>query len=212
MKALFGEIRKFKCHVQPPPGNYALDSEPPKDVHWDHCREQFAAKFNELTPGFYFSHPLGKSHDIGEFIAKFETIIGLSELTTYSHTEKNSVLWVVPAKFWSDCQIKRSLMTILLRCGVNYDISKDNFDDALFGDYKETIYVKETRSAMLRFMFGFTKFTGTLNPITNSSSVIKHGWREAFQKLDDSTIRRRLVLPEGVTRESSIIGLESLWV
>jgi len=211
MKASFGEVKKFKCHVQPPVGNYALEAEPPKDVHWDHCREQFAAKFNELTPGFYFSHPVGKSHDVGEFLAKFETIIGLTAFSTFSKTEKESVLWIVPAAFWTNCQMKRSLMTIILRCGINYDSAKDNFDDALFGEYKETTYVKETRSAMLRFMFGFTKFTGTLNPITSTSSVIKHGWREEFQKLDDSTIRRRLVLPEGAARESSIIGVESLW-
>lgn len=211
MEAFFGEVKKFKCHVIPSVCNYALEAEPLKDIHWDHCREQFAAKFDEFTSGFYFSHPAGKSCDVAGFIAKFETIIGLSEFSTYSKTNKESVLWVSPIKFWTNCEMKRSLMTLLLRCGINYDSSKDNFDDALFGDYKESIYVKETKSAILRFMFGFTKFTGELNQKT-TSLVVKHGWREEFQKLDDSTICRRLVAPEGLNLESSIIGVGSLWL
>lgn len=216
MNAVFGEVKKLKCYVKPIVGNYALQAAPPKNVHWDHCREQFAAKFNEFTPGFYFSHLPGKSYDVGEFITKFETIVGLSENSIFSKTDKESVLWISPAVFWTNCQMKRSLMTILLRCGINYDITKDNFDDALFGDYKEASYVKETRSAIMRFMFGFTKFTGrqtpiVLNPMAPTTHVVKHGWREEFQKLDDSTIRRRLILPEGAAKELSIIGMESLW-
>lgn len=212
MKAQFGEVKKLKqCYGTPEPGKYALESEPPKAVHWDHCREQFASKFSEITPGFYFSHPPGKSLDIGEFMARFESIVGLKLPSTFSETNRDTILWTEPSQFWLDCQMKRSLLTIVLRCGVNYLADKDNFDDALFGEYKESIYVKETKSATLRFMFGFTKFTGNITSITSTSSVIKHGWREEFKPLDDSTIRRRLVLPEGKAKESSIIGLESLW-
>lgn len=212
MKASFGEIRKFKqCYGTPPVGNFALEAEPPKGVHWDHCREQFASKFNEITPGFYFSHPPGKSLDVGEFVAKFESIVGLKQPTTFCETQKDTILWAEPSRFWLDCQMKRSLLTIILRCGINYITTSDNFDDALFGEHKESQYVKETKSATLRFMFGFTRFTGKCDAITSTTSVVKHGWREEFKPLDDSTIRRRLVLPEGETREASIIGVESLW-
>jgi hypothetical protein len=207
--ASFSDLKKIKCYVLPQPCNYALDVDPPKNIHWDYCREQFAAKFNEFTSGFYFSHPKGKSYDVVNFFHKFETIVGISEMSTYAKTDKESILWVVPSEFWKDCQMKRSLMTIIIRCGINYDSSKDNFDDALFGDYKESVYVKETRSAILRFMFGFTKFTGMLAPPT--STVIKHGWREEFQKLDDSVIRRRLILPEGNSKELNVVGIDALW-
>lgn len=211
MKAQFGEVRKFKqCYGTPPVGNYALEAEPPKGVHWDHCREQFASKFNEVTPGFYFSHPPGKSLDVGEFITKFESIVGIKP-SAFAETQKDTILWTEPSRFWLQCQMKRSLLTIILRCGMNYIMADDNFDDALFGEYKESIYPKETRSATLRFMFGFTHFTGNVSAITSTSSVVKHGWREEFKPLDDSTIRRRLVLPEGEAREPSIIGVESLW-
>lgn len=210
-KAKFSTKKKFKFISQPLVGSYALEIEPPKDVRWDHCREQFAAKFNELTPGFYFSHPPGKSYDIGEFINKFESIIDLDNFTEFAKTEKESILWVKQSDFWKKCQIKRSLFTILIRCGMNYDSAIDNFDDALFGEYKENIYFKETKSALLRFMFGFTNFTGKINSYA-STTVIKHGWKEEFSKLDNSTIRRRLILPEDKKVKSTIVGLESLWL
>ena len=210
MKAKFIDTKKINCHVIPPVGNYALEVNSPKDVHWDHCREQFAAKFNELTSGFYFSH-LKKAESIGEFVSKFELIVGVCEPSVFANTEKENVMWIQPSGFWKDCQMKRSLLTILIRCGLNYDIETDNFDDALFGEYKESLYIRETRSAMLRFMFGFTQFTGIVNPISPSTSLVKHGWREEFMKLDDSTIRRKLILPEGKAKEISIIGVEALW-
>lgn len=217
MKARFGEIKEFKtCYGAPPVGNYALETGDDKNVKWDHCREQFAAKFNELTPGFFFSHPSGKGQDIAEFVTKFEAITFSRmrkphDYSSFSKTTKETILWVAPTPFWLNCLMKRSLLTIILRCGINYVADTDNFDDALFGDYKESVYAKETRSATLRFMFGFTNFTGSPQNVGSYSSVVKHGWREEFQKLDDCTIRRRLALPDGEVREASIIGVESLW-
>lgn len=211
MKAFFCGTKKLNCKVQPAVGSYALDSDSSKDVYWDHCREQFAAKFNDKTPGFYFCHLASKSQDIANFLTKFETIIGNVELSTYCHTNKKTVIWISPNKLWTGCSINRSLMTIVVRCGLNYDSEKDNFDDALFGNYKENTYLKETRSATLRFLFGFTKFSGIINPVHSSSTVVKHGWREEFKSLDDISVRRRLSLPEGEKKESCIVGMESLW-
>jgi hypothetical protein len=213
MKAKFEEEpKKIKTHVQPPIGNYALDSDPAAYVHWYHCREQFAVKFIENTIGFYFSHPHGKSFDIGEFITKFESILNIDNISRFAKTEKETVLWIEPSKFWKDCQIKRSLLTLIVRCGINYDSKKDNFDDALFGQYKESAYIKETRSAVLRFMFGFTRFTGIIAPVMPSATVVKHGWREEFLKIDDVAVRRKLALPEDTKKETSIVGVESLWI
>lgn len=212
MESLFGPKKKIRCHVQPSIGNFALDTIPPKDVHWDHCREQFSAKFNESIDGFYFSHPKGKSIDIAVFINKFEKLVEAQKFSTFSRTEKQTIMWIEPSSFWRDCPIKRSFFTIVLRCALNYDLEKDNFDDVFFGDYKENSYIKETKSAVLRFMFGFTKFNGSVSKISLTAPVIKHGWREEFIKLDDSTIRRRLIKPEGTKNEKSIVGIESLWL
>jgi hypothetical protein len=59
-------------------------------------------------------------------------------------------------------------------------------------------------------MFGFTQFNGKLStkPIAN---IVRHGWREEFLRLDEFAIRRRLISPENVAREMSIVGVETLW-
>lgn len=218
MKACFGIEKEIKQQYGTPPiGNFAMESQDPmKSVHWDHCREQFAAKFNELVSGFFFAHPENKGVDVANFLVKFEKIVNLDSLDNsfsfFSKTNKNAILWVEPAQFWRSCAMKRSLLTILLRIGMNYDSQADNFDDVLFGDqFKENFYVRETKSATLRFMFGFTQFTGQ-KPIAalQPQTVIKHGWREEFQKIDETLIRRRLVSPNE-SKESSLVGLESLW-
>lgn len=212
MAAYFGPKKELKQYNGTPPhGNFALElTDLTKPFHWDHCREQFAAKFVD-APGFYFSHPEHKGRDVANFLSKFEYIVGIQPVSSFAETNKDVVLWVNVSPFWIPCWTKRSLLTILLRCGMNYNSNNDNFDDALFGDYKENIYARETRSAILRFMFGFTKFVGQKPADVFQSSVVKHGWREEFQKLDDSVVRRRLVMPDGFPKETSIVGLESLW-
>jgi len=217
MTAYFGpkkELNHKQYPVIPPQGNFALEvSDLAKQAHWDHCREQFAAKFTEAEiQGFFFSHPEKKGRDVANFLHKFENIIGFSQpLSYFAETNKDIILWIGISPFWLPCMMRRSLLTILLRCGMYYNVEQDNFDDALFGNYKENIYARETRSAILRFMFGFTKFTGQKPVDAFQTSVVKHGWREEFQKIDDAIVRRRLVLPEGATKEASIVGLESLW-
>jgi hypothetical protein len=217
MKAIFGIEKDLKQYYGSPPiGNYALESpDPAKNVHWDHCREQFAAKFSETIPGFFFSHADNKGEDVANFITKFEKIVGLGTdakpFSVFSKTNRDNILWIEVANFWRPCLMKRSLLSMLMRCGLNYISAEDNFDDALFGDFKESIYVRETKSAILRFMFGFTKFTGQRPVDAFQTSMIKHGWREEFLKIDDLTVRRRLVLPDDVPKEVTIVGLESLW-
>lgn len=211
MKAKFEEVKKINCYVNVGEGNFALES----CVHnWFHCREQFAAKFKETTSGFYFSHRPNKGQDIAEFLSYFEHVIASNQnidFSSFSQTTKNTIIWVKASKFWLDCPMKRSLLTLVLRCGKNFEIEKNNFDDALFGDYKECFYLKETKFAVLRFMFGFTKFTRKLNNMPSYAATQKHGWREEFHKLDINEARRRLVFPNLEYKSKNIIGLESLW-
>ena len=208
MQAKFGQKKYFKCPVIPPVGNFALDpNEFP--IHWDKCREQFAVKFDEFTPGFYFSHPQDKAFNIAEFIAKFESVLEIKDLTSFCLTNKQSVLWIEPSYFWKNCQMKRSLFTLIIRCGFNYSLEKDNFDDALFGDYEETVYIKETKLAVLRFMFGFTQFVGRIQPCFAFTTVIKHGWREEFIKSNLAEIRNKLTNVEKI--QENFISKGSIW-
>ena len=214
MKAQFGEIKEINMsYGSPPPGNYAMEPPPPKSIHWDHCREQFAPKFNSDTRGFYFSHHTDKHQNVGEFLTKIEEIINLKDFSTFCKTSRSTILWVEPSRFWLDCQMKRSLLTILLRCGQNYNFDLDNFDAALFDDIyiKENQWARETKKAILRFLFGFTKFTGEYIAVTETTTIIKHGWREEFVTQKEQYIREKLILPDDKNKEVNIVGAESLW-
>ena len=216
MKAKFLDKKiLYSCWANPPEGSLALHPVHDKGIHWHHCREQFAARFNESTPHFYLAHPLRKDKDIAQLLNSFESIVASNintpfEHTVFAQTNRKTILWIKPSRFWVDCQIKRSLLTLVLRCGKNYEIRKNNFDDALFGNYKECQYLKETKPAVLRFMFGFTKYVGRIN-VSAYETVQKHGWREEFYRLDSPSIRKKLTLPDGEKKLNNIIGLETLW-
>lgn len=217
-KPKFGETKSFRqVYGVPPVGSFSLEAEPPKNPHWDHCREQFANKFTEDMLGFYFSHHPGKSEDVAAFLTKCELIIGIDsfqkpyELSLFKKTERDTILWIEPSRFWMSCPMKRSLLTAFLRCGLNYNSQADNFDDALFSlEFKENKHVRDTKSAVLRFLFGFTRFTGRINQQT-PYSIGKHGWVAEFEKDDNSNVRKKLARPDGEVGEPSIIGLDSLW-
>lgn len=220
MKAIFKEDKEFKtCYGDPPIGNFALDFDAGQRVQWDNCREKFAAKFNETIKGFFFSHPENKSQDVAAFLTKFEIVVGIDSyktsypLSNFCKTSKSKITWIEPSNFWIFCPIKRSLLTIILRCGMNYDMDKDNFEDSLFSEqYKENVYLRESKPAILRFMFGFTNFLGHLPVADINITVLKHGWREEFSKADEYVVRQKLILPNDEICESSIIGLDSLWI
>lgn len=201
----------------PPPGQYGLEATPGRISLWDHCREQFAAKFDEKVEGFYFSHRQSEAPRVIHFLRKFERILkssGFAKNLTYTQfakTPNEFILYVQPSMFWRECYFRRSLYTILLRCGLNYDIKGDNFDEALFDvHYKESNYLAETRSAVIRFMFGFTHYNG-FPPVTVGTTVIKHGWHQEFHRLDDAAVRQRLVLPPGLKKRPNPVAVESLW-
>jgi hypothetical protein len=210
----FGEKEYKHILSQPPVENFALDVLPPKAIQWDYCREKFAVRFNELTTGFYFSHPPCLGEGIAAFLIKFEKIVALDEeiiISNFSKTDKDTILWIEPSEFWKKCAIKRSLLTILVRCGINYDPKKDNFDEVLFSEkYSQNIYLRETRSALLRFMFGFTKFVGTIPRPGFHITIDKHGWREEFINLSDFMIRSRLVSPK--SSFSEVLNIDAIWV
>ena len=214
MKAQFGETKIINMsYGSPPPGNFALEPISTKSIHWDHCREQFAPKFNSSIRGFYFSHPNEKHHNVGEFLTKFEEILECKNFSTFCKTSRSSILWVEPSRFWLDCQMKKSLLTIILRCGINYNLDSENFDAALFDEIyiKENIWARETKKAILRFLFGFTKFTGKYIEVLEGTTIIKHGWKEEFCSLSEQDIRQRLILPDNKEKETNIVGIESLW-
>lgn len=215
MKATFEKEKKLETnYVTPSDGYFAIQPNEKEQIHWDHCREQFAARFLKNITGFFFTHPVSKDEDIANFLTKFEKVChdGKYNFSIFSKTNKPNVLWIEVSKFWLDCTMRKSLLTLLLRCGVNYDSKKDNFEDALFSEnYKENFYLRQTKEAVLRFMFGFYEFTGPELEDKFQTSVIKHGWKQEFFNMDVSLLKNRLISSHG-TQQFSIVGDDSLWI
>lgn len=213
-KAAFKKNKVYKpIYGNPPLGGFALQPDSGHPIFWEPCREHFSVQFTENCKGFYFCHSFGKSDDVANFISKFENIVQINqkqEFSTFRKTCRRNIIWIEPSVFWLKCKMKRSLFTILARCGMNYFTENDNFDDVLFGNYKENIYLKDTKSAFLRFMFGFTDWNNI--DVTNKNNQDeRHGWREEFYNLDEKKARLMLACPKNSTKQTNLIGFDSLW-
>jgi len=198
----------------PDSGRYALDAESPKQPSWEACREQFASKINADTVGFFFSHQPGQIENVAGFMAKSEEILDLDERSKYSHTDKPIVMWVEPARFWMNCWVKRSFLTILLRCGMYYDPEKDNYEEALFGEGSYTDkareYTQVTRPAVMRFMFGFTKFVAPPDLLVPTGTLHRTLWVEVFKNRSVKELKHLLVA-ENPTPGFGLLGADALW-
>ena len=217
MKAKFGEVKNINFVYQPPPvGQFALEPEASKPIVWDHCREQFLGKMTSEIKGFYFSNYYEKSEDVASFVAKFENILAVSHenfiLSNFNKTDKDNILWISPSRFWFDCMLKKSLFTLVLRASLNYDIKIDNFENCFFGEFQENKLIKETKTAFIRFMYGFTKYTGKLpENLTNSNStLIRHGWHSEFNFVNYHEIKNKLISPFRSVNDN-YFGFDFLW-
>jgi hypothetical protein len=178
-------------------------------VNFEKCRERFATLFTETTNGFYFMHHEGKGRDIAKFLDRIEAVLELKEPSKYAFTNRPHILWIEPSDFWRLCPMRRSLLTCLLRSGIVYEAHRDNFQEALFSHE----YLKRTRKALMRFLFGFTNYTGVLiGPNYEGANLASKGWLSVFEFKDEPFIRQTLVSPNQ-TKTVSVIDLgEPLWL
>jgi hypothetical protein len=198
MGATFGDQKSVLIvDENPEPGRFALYADPPKQPSWEKCREKFAAMIKPETPGFLFSHSPTQGTHVAGFLSKSEDILDLNLRSVYSLTDRENVLWVEPARFWMDCWIRRSLLTILLRCGMYYDCGSDNYEDALFGkgDEKDQAreYTNRTKPAVMRFMFGFTKFVMPEGMSEPTGVVQSKIWVDVFNSKTTQELKSILV-------------------
>lgn len=217
MAARFGETKPISLTYNCPPiGYFALEQDGGRPVTWDHCREQFLGKMSSNMPGFYFCHQENRSGDIAGFISKFEDVTGMFSVekpqSSFCRTDRPNIIWIQPCQFWLGCLIKKSLFTLVCRCSLNYDLSRDNFDQCLFGEHPECKLVRETKMAVLRFMFGFTRFRGELPPcaISSGSTLIRHGWHSEFANCGAREVKNKLVLPVGADILNGF-GFDFIW-
>lgn len=201
----YGPTKTAKQVNKPP--DAGLFSPEKDELSWQKCREQFAKTFGRDTVGFFFSHEPDKREGITHFIRKCEVVLAevseKFEPSQFSQTNLNFALWVEPSEFWKVCEMRRSFFTILLRCGLAYQVKDDNFEEALFSQS----YTKRTKDATQRFFYGFTRYSGKGERL----SGIGKGWVNSFEKSKVDDIRGRLLLPKGVEQEHCLVGAGSLW-
>jgi hypothetical protein len=220
LKNLFGKKKIIlSANTDVEKGSFALDVSPLK---FETCRERFARNFFLSNKGFYFSLPRNsvksisvggpikideKDHctNVAAFMLKTEKILKISRHSKFAETNRSTILWFEPCYFWRSCRMRRSLLTILLRAGMLYDLKKDNYEEALF---KEP-YVVPTKNAVMRFMYGFTKYVGpSMDP---SSSLETKGWRTIFSKTSNEEVKRYLVSSRKPYQPKSDLK-DQLWV
>lgn len=120
---------------------------------WKKCREQFNLCWNEKSTSLIYCHEGNLSESIGEFISKFETKLGLKELSQFYRTSYITMTAIKVSPFWVECPIRRQLFTVLLRAGRNYQLGAD-IQTAL----DSTQYTQQLKSCIDLFLAGYHNF------------------------------------------------------
>jgi hypothetical protein len=198
---------------KPEAGSFAVQPEDNESLEWIHCRDTFSSSFTKETEGFYFSHNVDRKR-IASFVEKTEIILEqrmapAAQLrlfadgpTAHFHaslfqpTNRDHATWVEPCGFWKQIYIRRSLFTLLLRAGQRYDPTADNYEEALYS----IDYLKSSKDAVMRFLFGFTDF---------HVDQWSCGWAATFCHKDIEEIRTKLISKDNT--EVSLIGVGSIW-
>lgn len=205
---LYGPTRMINYENMVPDKDHFSPEEP---FAWAKCRETFYDKFTPATIGFFFSHPNDTPHSIYEFILKTEETLrfaGVScESTKMSLTNRDYAVWVEPSTFWKGCEFKRSLFTILLRCGSNY---KNDYEEALISNS----YIKDTYVAVKRFLFGYTEYSNSGSELKSSfirTDNQKKGWVTNFKGLSKDEVKLLLRRPSDKENVKNFYGVGSIW-
>ncbi len=200
---MFGETKEFNpLYSKPNTGEYAIDSD---DIKWERCRERLAISFDQDTKGLYLCYPEGKFEDIATFVNKIENTLFLAEQSVFSKTTILNIMWIKIAPFWKDCYMKRSFFTMLPRAGFDYSTIENNYEQALF----KYPFLRDTKRAVMRFLFGFTKYVGTIPNINPQTTLLREGWVHYFQNKDDAYIRSQLLFPN--EKKASPVAVNTLW-
>lgn len=166
---------------------------------WLYCREYFQDESNGIKR-MLFCHTAHRCKNIAAFIYSIEDKLNIEEKTVIGPTQRYNISWIKVSSWWTKTSMKRSLFTILLRCGVNFKLQENNFEEALFS----SVYTKHTEYAVRRFLDGNTKYSGK-----------KKGWYNQFywgggnrwdhKKPTKEEVDKLLNLP--VKKENNIINI-----
>lgn len=193
-----------QSNKRPVTGHYAIEAD---ELNWHHCREEFSKIFTKNSKGLYFSC-IDKEENVCAFIEKTEEILMKGALLSidqskFFKTNYNFAIWIEPSNFWMRCNMKRSLFTMLLRCGIFYNYN--NYEDAIFNGNE---YSKITKNAIKRFLFGFTNCNKK-----QSFEGLGKGWASFFSNVNDSFLYENLQSEQDYNRiKLPFVGDNSLWL
>lgn len=156
---------------------------------WLYCREYFQDESNGIRR-MLFCHTAHRCKNIAAFICSVEDKLNVEEKTIIGPTQRYNISWINVSSWWAKTSMKRSLFTILLRCGVGFRPKENNFEEALFS----SVYTRHTEYAVRRFMQGYTTYTGR-----------KKGWYNQFywgggnrwnnKRPDSQEVDKLLIMP-----------------
>jgi hypothetical protein len=168
MSHKFGDVLYVSSPYRPEPGSFCKPNGIRDDKYrageWYYCRELFHRQLRNLNL-FFFSHDSEKGCCIAAFMQRVEDLLDVQPRSDFGPTQRKTIMWVEPSRWWTAKAMRRSLFTILLRAGSEYSPEKDNFDEALFSDP----YTMSTKYAVNRFLDGNTIYIGK-----------KYGWYKQF--------------------------------
>jgi hypothetical protein len=148
-------------------------------VLWHHCREWFLDDSIGTTRLLY-THDPHKTENLARFIRKVENKLKIEEKSQIGTTQSPTVSWMKISPFWTGSMMRRSFLTMMLRCGSKYCFYKNNFSESLFS----IRYSKFTEYAVRRFLSGHTKYCGR-----------KRGWYSEFKNKTNEQVDSLLILP-----------------
>lgn len=151
---------------------------------WFDCRELWHTQLYRLNL-FFYTHKSNAGLDIASFLFRVEDILKLKNKSKFGPTQRKTIMWIEPSRWWTKPPMRRSLFTILLRSAGNYSLKKDDFDEALFSSF----YAAQTKTAIEWFLKGNTVYLGK-----------KVGWYKQFgdnkQFSEGCTSLNKLLMPE----------------
>ncbi len=141
------------------------------------CREEFFGSFGKNTKWIGFITPVLNIKLLNKFFTKIENQLKIKKQTVFYHSNLKGAVIIEVADFWLENQCRRSLFTLLLRCGAVY--FKNDFDKAI-NSYN---LAKATKNAIHYFL------AGNVNP---TFTDIEGGFYSKFQSLKGNNLARLL--------------------
>lgn len=133
----------------------------------------FQEDFTKRTETILFAHKSGHYTRLRNFISIAEELLDVAT-SEVGPTQRKTISYITPSDFWTQCSMRRSLFSILLRAGDKYD---GDFDEALY----DNMYVSSTRAAVERFFGGHTHYNGR-----------RTGWCDQFRDKSTKQVQRLL--------------------